>query len=99
MKDELTDKNISTYDDSYSTCPWNVMLNRDFFAEGPEKFSEDKFHVCQIVDNEFKCVQMTGEGRRHVSHVEQMKIIFVRIMMLAVPNINKSKIIFLTTSP
>ena len=58
VKHGLTHKDIRAYDGNYATR--GEMINRDFFDEGDEEFPAGTFRVRQIVDNEFKCIRITG---------------------------------------
>ena len=75
VKHGIREKDISSYDGNYPTRA--EMINRDFFDHGDEDFPEGTFRVRQIVDNEFKCIRLTGSGASHEGQLTNFDIGYV----------------------
>ena len=68
VKRGIRERDISAYDGNYPTRA--EMINRDFFDHGDEDFAEGTFRVRQIVDNEFKCIRLTGSGTGQLTNFD-----------------------------
>ena len=53
------------------------MLNKDFFFDGEDDLPAGRWRVRRIVDNEYKCVRLTGGCSFHEGQMEGFDIGYV----------------------